>query len=226
MNLGILLSGGKDSLYAAYLAKKQGHELACAITLLPKRADSYMFHTPNLSLVPLVAEAIGLPLISAQTKGEKEKELADLKKAIALAKKKYKIAGVVSGAVRSSYQKQRVDKICAELGISSIAPLWNADEEKYLKELIAARFDVIIAAVAAQGLGEKWLGKKIDAGAVRELKALHERHGISIAGEGGEFETFVQNCPLFRRRIEILRSKTKMENEFTGVLEIGEAKFA
>lgn len=226
MKLGILLSGGKDSLYAAYLAKKQGNELVCAITLIPKRADSYMFHTPNLSLVPLVAEAMGLPLVSLQTEGEKEKELADLKRAIALAKKKYKISGVVSGAVRSNYQKKRVDAVCGELNLESIAPLWHADEEKYLRELIAERFDVVIVAVAAQGLGEKWLGRKINEAAVRELKVLHEKHGISIVGEGGEFETFVLNCPLFRRKIEIVRAKAKMENEFTGVLEIEKAKLA
>ncbi|MBU0662547.1 diphthine--ammonia ligase, partial [Candidatus Micrarchaeota archaeon] len=146
MKLGILLSSGKDSLYAAYLAKKEGHSLACAITIIPKRTDSYMFHSPNLSLVPLIAESMGVPLISMETKGEKEKELADLKRAIALAKRMHGIEGIVSGAVRSIYQKKRVDAICKELNLESIAPLWHVNEEKYLRELLKNKFEVIIVA--------------------------------------------------------------------------------
>ncbi|MBU1939710.1 TIGR00289 family protein, partial [Candidatus Micrarchaeota archaeon] len=85
---------------------------------------------------------------------------------------------------------------------------------------------VIIVAIAAQGLDEKWLGREINADAVAELKQLHEKHGISIVGEGGEFETLVLNCPLFKKRIEIIRSEKKIENENTGVLIIEDAHLA
>ncbi|MCD4740804.1 diphthine--ammonia ligase, partial [archaeon] len=133
MKVAILFSGGKDSCYAMHLAMQQ-HEPACLVTIVPEKPDSYMFHYPNIHLVDAQAALIGLPLIKKTTKAEKEKELEDLKKALQEAKQKYKIKGVVSGAIASNYQKTRVDKICEELGLESIAPLWGKNQEQLIKE--------------------------------------------------------------------------------------------
>lgn len=223
MRVGVLLSGGKDSLFAAFLAGKE-HELACLITLMPERQDSYMFHTPNIALAGLTAKAVGLPLVAVETRGEKEKELSDLEKAMKTAKEKFGIGGVVSGAIRSTYQRKRVDAICKKLRLEHISPLWHIDEEKYMGELIANNFEVIVVAVAAKGLGREWLGRTIGRKAVRELKELNRKFGISIVGEGGEYETFVKNCSLFRKGIEIVKSRVEMENECTGRLVIDETE--
>src|SRR3989338_877353 len=96
MRLAALISGGKDSLYAAYKSSG-GNELVCIISFKSKRADSYMFHIPNIELVKLQAESMGIPLIFAESSGIKEKEPKDIKKALQTAIKKYKIEGVVSG---------------------------------------------------------------------------------------------------------------------------------
>ena len=55
-----------------------------------------------------IIDALGLPIIFKTTKGEKERELKDLRVAIKEAKQKYKIQGIVSGALASNYQKTRV----------------------------------------------------------------------------------------------------------------------
>ncbi|MBW2993534.1 diphthine--ammonia ligase, partial [Candidatus Woesearchaeota archaeon] len=130
MKVAALISGAKDSLYAAYLASKK-HELICLITLIPEKEDSYMFHFPNIHLVPKQAELMDIPLVSIQTCGEKEKELTDLKEAMRIAKKKYHIEGIVSGAIESNYQKSRIDRICKELELESITPLWQTNAEEY-----------------------------------------------------------------------------------------------
>ena len=68
----VLFSGGKDSAYAMYKAMQE-NEIVCLISVISKNEASYMFHTPNIHLVDLQAEAIGLPLIRKQQKEKKRK---------------------------------------------------------------------------------------------------------------------------------------------------------
>lgn len=213
MKIASLFSGGKDSVFALH---KVMHEVACLITIKSKRTDSYMFHIPNIELAKLQAEALEIPVIYMESSGVKEKELEDLKKAMKIAKKKYNIQGLVSGALASKYQAGRIKKLCDELDLISINPLWGIDEEQYLRDLIKAKFNVIITGIAADGLNKNWLGRKIDDNCIADLKKLHEKNKIHIAAEGGEYETFVLNCPLFKKKIKIKDSEIRMENECTG----------
>jgi len=203
LRLGVLFSGGKDSAYAAWLAKKQGHELSCLITLQSENPYSYMFHTPSIKKTKQQAKAMSLPLIIKKTKGRKEEELADLEKAIKEAIKKYNINAIVSGALASNYQRSRIEKICKKLNLKSIIPLWQKDEFEYLNDLLKDEFSVIITAVAAYPLNGSWLGRKINQAFIEDVKDLHEKYKIHPAGEGGEFETFVIDCPLFESPLEV-----------------------
>ena len=205
MKLGILFSGGKDSTYAAYLAKKAGNEIKCLISLYSENKESYMFHTPAIELTKKQAEVMDLPLLTFKTKGEKEKELIDLEKAIKEAVKKYKIDGIVTGALASVYQASRIQKICDELKIKCFNPLWRKDQIKLLEELIENKFEVVIVGVFAYPLSEKWIGRKIDKKFIDEVKILQDRYKINPAGEGGEFESFVLNCPLFKKGLKVKR---------------------
>lgn len=199
----ILFSGGKDSTMAAYLAKKKGYELACLITILSENPESYMFHTPSIQKTKQQAKVMNIPLIVDKTKGEKEKELKDLERAIKTAKKKYKIDCIATGALHSEYQASRIQKICDKLKLECFNPLWHKDEHKYLKELIKHKFKVIVIGVAAYPLNGSWLGRKIDNEFIEDVKELHEKYKIHVAGEGGEFETFVLDCPLFERPLKV-----------------------
>jgi len=224
MKVAILLSSGKDSMLALHKAKEQGHEIVCLISMISENPASWMFHTPNIKLAEDQAKCLNLPIILKHTKGEKEIELEDLKEAIQEAKQKYNIEGIVSGALHSKYQWTRIDKICGDLELLSISPLWNYDQKELLIELINKNFKVIIVAVACDGLNKDWLGKEINTQTIQELDKLNKEIGINIAGEGGEYETLVLDCPLFTKSIEILKSEKKMENENTGYLDIQEIK--
>ena len=201
MKLAILLSGGKDSMYAAYLAKQEGNELTCAITIHSENKDSFMFHSPSIEKTEKQTESMEIPLIIHKTKGEKEEELKDLEDSIKKAIDEYQIEGITTGALHSQYQADRIQKICDNLKIKCLNPLWHKDEIKYLEELIENKFEVIITGVAAYPLDETWLGKKIDSKFISEVKELKEKFKIHPAGEGGEFETFVLNCPLFKHAL-------------------------
>ena len=124
----ILFSGGKDSCYAAYLAKRKGYELTCLISIFSKNKESYMFHTPSIKNTKQQAEVMNLPLIIQKTKGEKEKELTDLEKVIKKAKAEYGLDTIVTGALYSVYQTSRIQKICDKLNLECFNPLWHRDE--------------------------------------------------------------------------------------------------
>jgi predicted ATP pyrophosphatase (TIGR00289 family) len=203
MKVAALCSGGKDSTFALWLAMKQGHEIERLVAMIPKREDSFMFHYPNIHLVGLFAECVGLPLLKAETSGVKEEELDDLERAL----RELDIEGVVSGAIASEYQKSRIDRICEKLGLVSIAPLWGREPIELLSEMLNAAFDIIITSVAAQGFDESWLGREIDKGALHDFVELNQKYGVSPSGEGGEYESLVLDAPFFKKRIEVIEAE-------------------
>lgn len=224
MKVAVLFSGGKDSTYSIHLAKKEGHEIACLLSMIPGNPESHMFHTPNIELSALQASAIGLPYERFETKGEKEVEVEDLKRAISTVKEKYRIEGIVSGAIASNYQKGRIDRICLELGLVNKAPLWGSLPDKYLRRFLADGFEAIFTAVSADGLGPEWLGRTLDEKALEELEKLGEKYRLNVSLEGGEAETFVTDGPTFRNgMIRILESE-KVWQGGSGILKIRKAE--
>ncbi|MBN1159790.1 MAG: TIGR00289 family protein [Candidatus Diapherotrites archaeon] len=204
MRLLALYSGGKDSCYAIYLAQKQSHKIVNMFAMVSESDASYMYHVPNIGLTVLGARAMNIPLELVPTKGEKEKEVDDLERAL----KSVKVDGLLTGAVKSNYQMSRVEKICEKLSLEAVAPLWQKNEDELLQAMLDAGFEIIIVGVAAEGLDESWLGRKIDKQAFEELKKLREKYGVSIMGEGGEYESFVLNAPHFKKRIVIDEAET------------------
>ena len=212
MKLGILFSGGKDSVFASYLAKQEGNELTCLISIFSKNTESFMFHTPSIKEVEKQAKVMDLPILIKGTEGERERELEDLEEVIKKAKSKFKIEGIVTGAVASTYQAYRIKKICDKLKLECINPLWQKDQIEILNDLIKNKFKVIIVGVAAYPLDESWLGREINKDFIKDAKKMQEKYKIHPAGEGGEFESFVLNCPLFKRELKIIDKKIKGEN--------------
>ncbi|MDI6643104.1 MAG: TIGR00289 family protein [Candidatus Hodarchaeaceae archaeon] len=203
MRIAALCSGGKDSSYALWLAMQQGHEVAHIVAMIPRREDSWMFHFPNIKLIDLFAKCAELSLIKAETSGEREREPADLKRVL----QGLNVEGVVSGAIASSYQKNRIERICDELGLKSITPLWGKDPAELLREMLVTGFKIIVTSAAAQGLNQSWLGRELDEKALGDLIELNKKYGVNPAGEGGEFETLVLDAPFFKNKIEVMEAE-------------------
>jgi len=221
MRLGVLCSGGKDSLFACYVAM-QKEEVACLISVTSQNEESYMFHTPNLHLVPLQAEAAGLPLVSVETEGIEEAELSDLSRAIRLAVEHHGIEGVVTGALLSVYQATRIQRICRDLGLWCFNPLWYTDQEAYMNRLIETGFRAVVTGVFSAPFNTDWLGRVIDREALEDLKRYARKHRITLTGEGGEYETLVLDAPFFSKRIVIEESTTEYCN-YRGILRVRHA---
>ncbi|MFA6072687.1 MAG: diphthine--ammonia ligase [Candidatus Woesearchaeota archaeon] len=224
VRLGVLLSTGKDSCLAAQLMIDQNYAIECFITLKSKNADSYMYHGPNVDLAILQAESAQKPLILQETTGEKEKELSDLRKALITAIEKYNIEGVVTGALFSHYQRDRIEKICDELGLKCFSPMWHMLQEKELEVLLSRGIKFCIVKIAAEGLTKDWLGKVITQKEIDLLQELNKKMGFNVAGEGGEYESLTLDAPFFKKELVLTKTRIDVEDEYTATLIVEDAE--
>lgn len=206
MKLCVLFSGGKDSTMALYRGMEE-HKIEVLLSMLPGSSDSYMYHVPNIQLTKYSAEALDLPIVLKETIGKPPQENIDLRDALEEIKKEYLVEGVAAGAIGSNYQYNIVSNICKDLGLKTFTPYWQKDHEILIRDAIDAGFDMRMVGVAAAGLDSSWLGRKLDSEALEELKKIRMKHRIDIGGEGGEYETFVVDGPIFKKRLEILKAR-------------------
>ncbi len=175
-------------MYATHYAQQQGYDVVCLLTMVSKNKESYMYHTLKIEKVPELAQKIGIKLYQVETEGVKEEEIDDLMEVLEELKSKEGIEGVVSGALASDYQRTRIEKICHELDLATINPLWHVDPKTYMNFVLDAGFNVKIVGTFAEGLDDSLVGKSID----KKLIEKFEKLNIHTAGEGGEYETFVE----------------------------------
>lgn len=192
MKLASLYSGGKDSTFALYLAEQMGHDVPYLVSVMPEDEASWIFHTPNLRIIPLMAESMRKKLITAPSTGTEEGDMEGLRKAL----DGVDVDGVVTGALWSDYQWDRINMVCGDLGLKVMSPLWRKDQDLVMDAFLSSGIRAVIVGCYAEGLGEEWLGREIDADAVKDLKKIREKTGISIMGEGGEYESMTLDSPL------------------------------
>jgi diphthine-ammonia ligase len=222
VNLGVLFSGGKDSVFACYRAMEK-NRVVCLITMVSENPASYMFHTPNIKQTNLQARAIGIPLLAWSTMGGKETELKDLRAAVHFAQTRFGIEGIVTGAIESVYQATRIQTICRDLDIWCFNPLWQINQIEYLRMLLLLDFKVIITGIFAYPFDASWVGAFLSEERIKKLEQLQEKYKINPSGEGGELETFVLDGPIFKKRIEIVKAFKSYEN-FRGHLIFDQMK--
>ena len=204
MRVAILSSGGKDSSKVWWVAQCKGWDIVAIVTVRITGNDSYMFQIPATELVGKQANSAGVKWITVESDGEQEKEVQDLKQALG----KLDIDGIVVGAIRSDYQKSRLERMTDSLGINIWTPLWHQDPDQHMDELIKFGFEVLITGVSCEGLDESWLGKTLCENSLGELRALSNEYRFNIDGEGGEYETFVTNAPFLNDEIELTFEKS------------------
>ena len=211
MKVAVLFSGGKDSTYAAWVVEHQGWDINTLLTVRPRSRDSFMFHHPNVEWTSLQAKAMGLHHKIIEVTGDDE--LSELRDKLVALKKDQRVSGLVTGAVASDYQKTRFDNMCDGIGIKTFSPLWHKNPKLLQEDLKRAGLRIIITAVAAKGLDNSWLGRELNEGEWLHLEKLSISHGIHLAGEGGEYETFVLDAPSFEKAIEVEKSRTVWDGD-------------
>ena len=223
MKLASLFSGGKDSTYAIYVAQKQGHNITCLLSIFPKSEESHLLHHPNLEWTKLQSESMKIPqLIISSNSDNIDDELTALENLLQKAKTQFCIEGLVHGGIKSQFQKDKFENICSKLDLTAVSPLWNAEPEQYMHDLLDSHFSYIMTTVSSNGLDDTWLGKKISKTDIDILKHLSNKFGFNLNFEGGEAETFVIDCPLFLNSIKINHFQ-KTWNGYRGRFEIVDA---
>ncbi|XP_072555026.1 diphthine--ammonia ligase isoform X2 [Paramormyrops kingsleyae] len=218
MKVVAMISGGKDSCYNMMQCVAAGHEIVALANLQPSEnkdeLDSYMYQTVGHQAINLYAEALDLPLYRRVIEGSslnigrgyrqrEGDEVEDMYHLLKQVKEDKGVEAVSVGAILSDYQRVRVENVCARLHLQPLAYLWRRDQEDLLSEMISSGLDAIIIKVAAFGLDpEKHLGKSL-VQMKPYLKQLSEKYGVHVCGEGGEYETFTLDCPLFKKKILI-----------------------
>lgn len=199
-----LFSGGKDSVFAAFWALFQGFELSL-LTIKPE-PYSMMFHHPNVEWTRLQAKAASIPhfIISAG-----KDELSTLQKTI----ESLHVDAIITGAIASEYQRQRIEEVGENLGLAVHSPLWH--KTSILLNEMLENFEILITSVSAEGLGREYLGKPF-----RQITELNLN--IHPFLEGGEAETFVTYAPFFKKRIVV----KEWNIQWDGVRGVAEIKNA
>jgi len=174
-----LFSGGKDSFLSTMIAMEHGYKILYGITIIPEEY-SMMFHYPNSKISKYPAS-----LLNFDIKYINEKDFESYIKSID------NIDAIITGAIASDYQKTRIEKLVYKRKTIVFSPLWRKNQEDIIKELLLRNIKAMIVSVSAEGFDENDLGKTIDSNYFNRLKYLYKKYRINIAGEGGEYESFV-----------------------------------
>ena len=204
MKLACLFSGGKDSTYAIHVAKKQGHDVVCLLSIFPKSEESHLLHHPNLEWTKLQSESMNIPQLTAVSSSDDTgDELIIIENLLRQAKAQFQIDGLLHGGIKSKFQKEQFETLCLKLNLIPVAPLWETEPKKYMNDLLDSGFNFMMITVSSDGLDEQWLGKLILKSDIEILNILSSKFGFNLNFEGGEAETFVIDCPLFSNPIKI-----------------------
>ncbi len=206
-------SGGKDCSFACYKAILKG----CRVTQLLNLRFKGSSHSIENNLLRFQAESIGIPLIQKETLWEDyESDFKETVRPLVLGN----VEGVIFGDIfctefLEQKHKEWAEKVCGELGIKAVEPLWGMKAEEIYREFLAAGFEALIISLKRDLIDEEWLGRKLDLAFLDYLT----RRNLNACGELGEYHTLVIGGPLLRKKINILESK-RVKNEKYAQLEV------
>ncbi|MBA7654818.1 hypothetical protein ES703_62711 [subsurface metagenome] len=195
-------SGGKDSCFACYKALAEGAEVSYLVNFISREFRRVSFHGTRAHLISRQAQAIGIPLVQYTVLPDMSLYEQTFKKAVSALKRKG-IEGMVFGDIYLQEHKDWIERVCGELSITPLLPLWGMASERVLSDFIEAGFEAVIISAKADIFDEKWLGQRIDHSSLFGLKKLEEEKGLDVCGEKGEYHTLVVDGPLFRKRIQV-----------------------
>ena len=116
MKLAALFSGGKDSTYAIYKAKQDGHEIKCVVTIFPISSESELLHFPNIRLTKLQSKSMNIPQICVEVDSTNpNSEIKTLEEILHKAKEAFHIDGILHGGILSDFQRKRFENVCNSL---------------------------------------------------------------------------------------------------------------
>ncbi|MCX5714721.1 MAG: diphthine--ammonia ligase [Candidatus Omnitrophica bacterium] len=210
-NIGAISSwsGGKDSCLACYKAFKQGYDVRYLLNFISRESKRGCFHGLEGNLLRFQAERIGIPLVQKEVSPDMKRYEEEFKAGVTELKSG-DIGAMIFGDIYLDEHKTWIERVCGDLNIAAVEPLWGDSARKLVEEFIDLGFKAIIVSCKADVMGKEFIGRRIDRDLISEL----EKKGICPCGEKGEFHTLVVDGPIFDKPIEILESEIVIKESF------------
>jgi uncharacterized protein (TIGR00290 family) len=191
MNAAALFSGGKDSLYATYLAEKQGVTVNHLITLLPTLPQPSP-HAKNIEALKLIAKSTG-----------KHLTIVDFRKENAFIEtlENLEVDALVAGDIYVEPHRRGLEDVCAKTGLKLHEPLYGRDTSELFHEIFNSGFTALITGVNLEVMGKEFLGSVINKDTSADF--LSKIGTVDPLGENGEFHTIVLECPLYPKSFKV-----------------------
>ena len=202
-------SGGKDSCLACYRAMQQGYDVKLLLNFISRESKRGCFHGIEGRLLKFQADLIGIPLEQKEVSPDMQKYEEEFKAAVTELRGK-DIGSMVFGDIYLLEHESWIERVCGDLNINALEPLWNNTPEDIIDEFLNAGFKAVIVSCKADIMGKEFLGRYIDKELVTELK----KRNICPCGEKGEFHTLVVDGPIFKKAIKIVESEPVIKEGF------------
>ncbi len=188
-------SAGKESCLSLFKLQKK-IKISCLFNMISEDGKHSRSHNLDKRLIQLQAKAIGIALIQRQSSWQTYEEV--FKKTILELKAKGITTGIF-GDIDTQAHRDWAERICRQSRIKALLPLWQKKRQELVHEFIDAGFKAIVVVTNKNYLGPEWLGRNIDRDFVADLKTKTD---IDVAGERGEYHTFVYAGPIFKRAVK------------------------
>jgi len=202
-------SGGKDSCFACYKAMQQGYDIKLLLNFISRESKRGCFHGIEGRLLKFQAQRIGIPLVQKEVSPDMRKYEEEFKAAVNELRGN-DIGSMVFGDIYLLDHESWIERVCKDLNINALEPLWNSSPENIIDEFLKAGFKTVIVSCKADIMGKEFLGRLVDREMVKELK----QKGICPCGEKGEFHTLVVDGPIFRKPIKIVKAEAIIKESF------------
>lgn len=208
MKVFISWSGGKESsLSCLRIMQNQNIKVGCLLNMTSEDGRNSRTHGLSAKFLQLQSEAMGIPIVQRKAGWENYEE--EFKKTLSDFKAKGMQAGVF-GDIDLQEHRDWVERVCKEIGIQPILPLWKEERRKLMKEFINLGFKALVVATNPEFLGKEWLGRIIDE---KFIKDLNDLGNIDLCGEKGEYHTFVYDGPIFKKPIKFTRGEKVLKDK-------------
>ncbi len=218
MNVAVMFSGGKDSVFAVDQCLSKGYNIQYLLSVKPSRRDCYLFHYATVEHTPLLADSLGYPHILVGCDVADPVQEAQIVRQVV---EKNPVDAVVLGGVGlQETQIKSIRDALFDLGVEVFAAHKDQDEEQLMRTMIADGYEIIITEIASDGLTEEWLGRTLTVENFEKLRMLAKRYGFDLLGEGGYYNSLVIDGPIFTKQIKIVESEKVMETANSGYLKV------
>jgi uncharacterized protein (TIGR00290 family) len=208
-------SGGKDCCMALYQALRLGYKVSHLVNFIANDEKRVRFHGTNADLIKQQGAALGIKVAQFETDwdGYERDFKAGVRRLLPAG-----VKGMIFGDIYLDVHKEWVERVCGEIGIEALEPLWNIPTSELLDRFIQLGFEAVIVGINTSYIDEKWVGRKVDLSFRDYLK----ENNVDPCGENGEYHTVVINGPIFSRSLSLTLGGVISKNEYR-LLDIKDA---